>query len=98
MKSDTVVGYTYRAEIICPSCVVNTMAALLPEADLPRLEALREEFGPSETAEGILAVASLMLGIDRMNESSYDSDEFPKVIFADQAEGETCDTCEEALL
>lgn len=36
-------------------------------------------------------------GVNRADESSFDSDDFPKVIFADQAEG-VCGRCGEPLI
>jgi hypothetical protein len=41
-----------------------------------------------------LVVAANRLGVDAMDEHSYDSDEFPKVVFADQTqEGDHCTYC-----
>lgn len=86
MKSHTIVGYTYKAETICPDCAVcatHHVAAKIPgfEFDVTRTEAL-------------LNVAARLKGIDRTDEHTFDSDDFPKVVFASQVDGpEPCDQC-----
>lgn len=45
-----------------------------------------------------LTVLAESLGIDRMDENTFDSDDFPKVIFAtDTWVGETCSDCDANL-
>jgi hypothetical protein len=85
MRTDTVVGYTFNADQYHPWCIAEKLA---PEATT--------EYG-NEVALDRLAAE---LGIDRNDEQSYDSGDFPKVIFADQAESdeELCGGCGEALI
>jgi hypothetical protein len=99
-----VVGYTFRADVICPDCIVEAVAKA--EADNPLV------FNPAEdtalrvpaglTAGQGLAILAYRLGVDRTAEHTFDSDNFPKVVFRDQvgeAEGflDTCGACGEAL-
>ena len=41
MKSDTIVGYVYKAEVACPACITKTMAGIMP-GDLVIVERGRE--------------------------------------------------------
>jgi len=83
-----VVGYAYRADTYCPYCIAGVMDAYglwtPPEAGEERLDEL-------------LSRASGSLGIDRFHESSYDSDDFPKVVFRDQAANDRCCECGKRL-
>jgi hypothetical protein len=55
--------------------------------------------GEYDTAEGVLDRAAIKLGIDRTNEHSYDSGDFPKVIFYSDIEpNEQCDICGKSLI
>jgi hypothetical protein len=101
MRLDTIVAYTYQAETLCPAC---TMDAL----NVP--QSLRDEQSHTSIVE-MLAVAQ---GIDWQDERSFDSGDFPKVVFADSVESyvtgrdpfsgqemwssESCDSCGEDLL
>lgn len=79
MKTWTVVAYTYKAETLCLDC---TYGATLADWD------------PWRGPESELDRLAEMLGIDREDEHTYDSDEFPKVVFADSvSDGEKCDHC-----
>lgn len=83
-RSYDVVAYIYRAEILCPPCTLRTVeAATGTEA--------------SDPGWGIaipLGTIAHNLGIDPEDETSYDSDDFPKVVFADQVdEDERCNQC-----
>ena len=69
-----IVAYTYKADIYCPDCII-TQVNHSPIAGL------------LENAEAALDVFAKVRGIDRYDEHSYDSDEFPKVIFASHAVG-----------
>ena len=78
-----IVGYTYNADIYCPSCIVD---------ELPSPSA------PPSSAETHLDSLAEWFGIDRMDENSFDSDHFPKVVFRDQMpspfdEPEICGRC-----
>jgi hypothetical protein len=89
-----VVGYTYRADLICPACVVDTYRARR-RADGAQLDSIDATTRP---AESFLDDYAAWRGIDRYCESSFDSDDFPKVVFRDQVEdGDTCGECGEFL-
>jgi len=73
-----IAGYTYRAEQYTPNGLIEKLvrfaAVPLPEGEI--------------TAESMLDQWAKSNGIDRQDEKTFDSNEFPKVIFEDQAEGE----------
>lgn len=80
MHATDIVGYVFQAEIVCPEHM--------------KQEALRWEDTTPAAAEMDIEplldqVAEYRL-IDRSDESSFDSDEFPKVVFASDASGEFC--------
>jgi hypothetical protein len=79
MKSDYVVGYSLNAENYCDEC----MRKIALKESL-RLGAAMM-WGDSGTAEDVIEEWASYACIDRMDETSYDSSEFPKVIFSDQA-------------
>lgn len=92
-RPDDIVGYTYRADNYCPGCI---------EGQLPT--------GPGETFDGWALARDVTMtpednldeiaahfGIDRRDETTYDSAEFPKVIFRDQADDTTCGDCRHTL-
>lgn len=84
IRSHDIVAYTYRADVWCPDCISREFGGL----SAPRLD-----------AEGWLDRAARGTGLDRMDEASYDSGDFPKVVFADQIEDEEhCGQCGEAIL
>lgn len=81
-KAWDIVGYTYQSEVWCPDCIADIWARHMPDL----------------TTESILDVVAEKLGIDRMDEHSFDSGDFPKVIFSSQVEGyEYCCNCHELL-
>lgn len=77
-KSFDIVGYTFKGASYCPEHIVEAVTsteeydgwALADRITMPVEDNLNE-----------IAAA---FGIDRQDESSFDSDEFPKVIFRDQ--------------
>ena len=86
--STDIVGHTYDAGSYCTRCVVHTLVArgeLSPAAyDMPADEALRQG------AEGA--------GIDWADERTFDSGEWPKVVFRGMLEDdEQCRGCGEEL-
>lgn len=90
----TIVGYTYRADTLCPACTIEAMIA-----DREASPAARD-MAPEEALEQIAAANA----IDRHDLHSYDSDNFPKVVFADQLRDvdeehgpETCGSCDQEL-
>lgn len=85
MRSDAIVGYTFQADILCPSCTVKKL--------------FDEDTSELGSPEMLLNFAAERVGIDRTDERSFDSDDFPKVIFAVQVEeDERCGDCGEALI
>lgn len=71
------------------------------QADVHCPECIAQMFGGSilDSAETMLDRAAESAGIDRYDESSYDSDDFPKVVFCDQVEStEYCGTCHAVIL
>lgn len=85
----TIAGYTYQADQLCPECTRKRLG-----------------FGPGTanphddlTVEERLTSIANRLGIDRDDERSFDSDDFPKVIFSHQLrcesflEHERCGDC-----
>lgn len=87
MKAWTIVGYVYAAAALCPTC---TIEGLIGQGRLaPGARGMREE----DALDQLAAVE----GIDRQDEHSYDSDDFPKVIFASDVEGESCGACRTEL-
>ncbi len=80
-----IAGYTYRSANYCPGCVV---VRVLERKGL-------QGHGLSYVTEDALALLARFEGIDRMDERSFDSDDFPKVIFGDMIEDrdERCDRC-----
>lgn len=59
------IGYTYSADNYCPDCIVEMFGATYDAIN----------------AEGVLDLVARARGIDRYDERSYDSGDFPKVIF-----------------
>ena len=86
-RADEIAAYTYRAEICCPSCVIEVMIAAgdaSPAArDMPPEDVLDQCAGAS--------------AIDRGDEASFDSDEFPKVVFLHLLDDAICDVCRSEL-
>lgn len=88
-----IVGYTYAADTYCP----DDMRAIAKRHTARPVPSLSVEVELDEWAR--------MARIDRYDERSFDSDEFPKVIFADSAWdvagtefADHCATCGSALV
>lgn len=85
MALDDIVGYSYRADTYGPECIMATVNGLTVDH-------------AAETAERDLDVLAQEIGIDRQDERSFDSWDFPKVIFRDQLPAEEhCGSCGEML-
>lgn len=91
-RPDAIVGYTFQCDTYCPACVVDTMPT--GEGDTFDGWALAE--GVNMSAEENLAEIAEAFGIDRMDETSFDSTDFPKVIFA-SGDSEVCGRCRETF-
>ena len=97
-----IVGYTFHTEQYCPEHVLDAVRDAYPR-DYP----LGWSMLPGETTESILGFVARQLDIDHEDEHSYDSGEFPKVIFRDSAHesgcgdsdgcNDRCATCHEPL-
>lgn len=87
MKAWTVAGYTYQAETLCPGCTLES----LPTGPGEQFDGWQDLSGMS--AEDNLRELALSFGIDREDENTFDSDDFPKVIFASQVDGDACGRC-----
>lgn len=84
MRSYDIVAYIYRADMYCSMCIVEQVTDGVVY-DL-------------NTAVALGALAD-QRGIDREDERSYDSGDFPKVVFADQIEDdEYCGACGDVIL
>lgn len=79
----SVAAYTYKADIYCVDCIIEVM--LLGGEASPAARDM-----PVEEALDQIAEAN---ATDRYNESTFDSDDFPKVVFSDQLSGEHCGGC-----
>ena len=81
-KSDAIVGYDFNAAHWCPTHLIE---ALIQRGRLsPGARGMREE----DALDQLAAVE----GVDREDEHSFDSGDFPKVILSIQlGDGETCD-------
>lgn len=83
----TVTGYVYCADIYCPECVIGKVRA-------------RVGYGPfdySADAETVLDQIAAANGINREDERTFDSGDFPKVILSLDDDGERCGECGENL-
>ena len=65
VRQSTIVGYAYRADIWCPACMEES--------------SLMEGVKPA-SAELMLDDVATRLGVDRRDEYSFDSDDFPKLV------------------
>ncbi len=84
MKLGTVCAYIYKADIYCPGCIPYILTANPVFQELP--------------TEEILHRMALDFGIDRLDENTFDSDEFPKVVFGDfLTKDDSCARCGEQL-
>jgi hypothetical protein len=86
MHAIDVIAYTYNADTYCPHCVAV---------------AFERTEGPSlfDGAEAILDARATEAGIDRYAEETFDSGDFPKVVFASMVEGdENCGSCHSRLV
>lgn len=87
-KAWDIVGYTYNADTYCPPCVIDA----LPTGDGEAFDGWKAcvPMNPEDNLNEIAAAFQ----IDRMDERSFDSGDFPKVIFESDAEGdEFCCVC-----
>lgn len=75
-----IIGYTYRAANYCPGCVEGAYGD----------NTFSENMFPEDALDALAALA----GIDRDDEHSFDSDDFPKVILSLDADAvDVCADC-----
>lgn len=91
LKSWAVVAYTYAAEVYCRGCMREAAAFELAG---PGEAAFMGRASDGDDVEGFLDRWAARDGVNRGVEWSFDSDDFPKVVFADQVgDRETCGGC-----
>lgn len=96
-------AYVFQAEIVCPDCIAEWAAEELKieEYNVVDIEQVVRDKGPAYNvgvsayrAEALLEELATIWNINLEDEYSWDSDDFPKVIFADQIEDkEYCGRC-----
>jgi hypothetical protein len=90
-----ITAYSFQASLVCPACIVGLISGGGDTEPVP--------VPPGLTAEEGLTVLAAQRGIDRMSEHTFDSDQFPKIVFRDQLEDtfsglpERCEVCGELL-
>lgn len=85
-----IVGYTFQAENYCPGCIVDQ----LPTGPGQPYDGWALAPGVSMPVEANLNEIAYAFGIDRGDETTFDSGDFPKVIFSSQLEDtEYCEAC-----
>jgi len=75
-----IVGYTYLAALWCEDCIYNTAKRKACEAGSATM------WGDCGGAEDVLDEWAGVIGLDRADESSFDSGDFPKVVTKRRAE------------
>lgn len=94
MKAWEIVGYAFRADTYCPSDIVGA----LPTGEGEPFDGWALAPGVHMTTEDNLDEIAFAFGIDRQDEHSFDSWDFPKVIFASSVEDdEYCAVCARPL-
>jgi hypothetical protein len=94
MSATDIVGYTFNADNYCPDCII----AVLPTGDGEAFDGWALAKGVRMSTEDNLHEIAAAFGIDWTDEHSFDSSEFPKVIFDSQLESdEYCGRCHRVL-
>lgn len=87
-RCDEIAAYSYRAEILCPACTIEALIAARDAAPAAR----------DMPAEAVLDQCAGALAVDRDDETTFDSHEFPKVVHLDQVVAdEQCGACRQNL-
>ncbi len=87
-RCDEIAAYSYRAEILCPACTIEALIAAGDAAPAAR----------DMPAEAVLDQCAGALAVDRDDETTFDSDELPKVVRLDQVVAdEQCGACRQNL-
>lgn len=96
MKAWTIIGYAFNADIYCDGvCIIRALNEIGPIIydRAERITDVTQLFDGSATVEDALAVIAGHRNIDRDDERSYDSGDFPKVIFASEEFPDYCPRC-----
>lgn len=92
-KSFDIVAYTFAADVYDVDCMKGIGLARISRDNPSRYVEYKDA-----TTEEVLSVWAKELGIDPTDERSYDSGDFPKVVFRDQIEGEeSCGACHQVI-
>lgn len=93
-RPDDIVGYTFEADNYCPAHIMG----VLPTHQGGAFDGWADATGTMD-AEAFLTEIAHAFGIDRDDESSFDSsDDFPKVILRDQiGPDDRCSVCYDRL-
>ena len=95
MNSFTILAYDYRAARFCPDCIISHLM------QNPDYEGWSLGEGLQMSTEQNLTEIAWAFGIDRQDEDTFDSNDFPKVVFADHLNDiqydEECDDCGEVI-
>lgn len=87
-RCDEIAAYAYRAEMLCPACTIEALISAGDAAPAAR----------DMPAETVLDQCAGALAVDRDDEATFDSGEFPKVVHLDQvAADERCGACRQKL-
>ena len=80
-----IAGYIYKADIYCPTCAMETYAKAHNTLIV-------------DPPESFFDQQANLAGVDREEETSFDSDEFPKMVFTwDASNQDTCGKCGKSL-
>lgn len=89
-----IVAYTFNADTYCPDCIIGRVT--VNPGDTHHSDPRKRD-----NVEALLDSLARIQGIDRTDERTYDSGDFPKVVFADQVwgneEDEYCGSCGEII-
>jgi hypothetical protein len=89
-KAWDIVGYTFKADTYCPNCIIDA----LPTGEGEAYDGWKLAAGVHMSTEANLSEIAAAFPIDRQDERTFDSADFPKVIFSSQIEGaEYCASC-----
>jgi hypothetical protein len=87
-RVDKIAAYLYRADLHCPACVIEAMIASRDASPAAR----------DMPVEAVLDQCAEAMALDRCDETSFDSSEFPKVVLrVDIADGERRGACHNEL-
>lgn len=87
-RLDEIAAYLYRADLHCPACIIEAMIAARDAAPAAR----------DMPVEDVLDQIADAMAIDRHDETTYDSSEFPKAVHRiDLTHDDHCGTCHAEL-